>query len=188
MSTWRCKVDDGEIGPIAFQELADLLREGKIGEQTRVRREGAANWEPAWNVVGLMEAARREPPATGSGDYATTERTSARPRDAPGHRLGSARATGGVESGPGILANSATLARVAAAGLVALAATALVHRWVYWKTMIFPPPRDGGAAAYWFPLLGECSALEYALAYVDLFAVAAVVAWWLCGPLATRLR
>ena len=222
MSTWRCKVDDEEIGPVSLQELAALLREGQISERMLVRRDGSDSWEPAWNVVGLMEAARREPAAAGSGDPAATAAdgpaatagdgpaatTSGGPaataghgpaatqsprlppspiHDAPGHRLGSQPATGPTTvAGAGILTNSAT--RGALAGFAALAVTGLLYRWAYWKTMAFPPPRRGGVVVYWFPLFGECNAVEYALLYVDLFVVAAAVAWWLCGPLARRMR
>lgn len=182
MSAWRCKLDEVEIGPMPFQELVALLREGKISERALVRREGSDKWEPAWNVVGLMEAARRE---------AAVEPDSGRDRRNPLFADSCSPPTPPTISpttaaGAGILTNSAT--RGALAGFAALVVTGLVYRWVYWKTMAFPPPRRGGAVTYWFPLFGECGAVEYALLYADLFVLVAAVAWWLCGPLASRAR
>jgi GYF domain 2 len=90
MSTWRFKTDEGELGPVSFKELADLVREGKVKEGALVRREGASNWEPAWHVPGLLTAAGMGEPGdsiqnpkskiqnpkfgrvAGSGDPATT--------------------------------------------------------------------------------------------------------------------
>ena len=57
MSTWLYKIDDRQLGPVSFRELADLVRNGEVTEGAEVCREGTVNWEPAWHVPGLLRAA-----------------------------------------------------------------------------------------------------------------------------------
>jgi hypothetical protein len=60
-SQWFCKVLGREVGPISFEELADLVRKGTLTEEDPVLRKGAHEWKKAREVIGLFRAAAREP-------------------------------------------------------------------------------------------------------------------------------
>ena len=193
MSQWKCKSDDGESGPVSFKELAELLREGKVKQGGLVCREGSPNWEPAWHVPGLMNAAGMTEPGDSIQNSksqiqnpsvltAAVSRIADASDDAYATAPSERRERGKVYPSPFFEI------RAGLAGLVGMVVTGIVYRWAYWKMMAFPPPRRGGATTYWFPLFGECGELEYVLLYVDLFAAVAAAAWWMCGPLVARVR
>ena len=66
-SRWFYKVFDQEMGPVGFQDLAELVRAGTLTEEDRVRREFSEEWTPAREVIGLFRtrqgpAAEAKPP------------------------------------------------------------------------------------------------------------------------------
>jgi hypothetical protein len=192
MSLWCCQLDGKEIGPMPFVELAALARNGTITETTRVRRANAgAPWSPAWTVVGLLEGARphateattqgslNEAPTTRSVDGAPTE----------GHHAAAPPAVVVRRDREG---GHAAVTRGLGCAAVALLVTAAIYRRAYWSALRFPPRRLPGetGGGHFFPLVGECNALECALLYFDLFllvAVAASFAWrWAESKLGTN--
>lgn len=58
-SRWYCRFFEGDRGPLTFDELAQLIRIGKLTERDLVRREGIGDWQPAESVVGLFHRARK---------------------------------------------------------------------------------------------------------------------------------
>ena len=179
MSQWRCKADAGELGPVSFKELAELVREGKVQEGALVRREGASNWEPAWHVPGLFRAAGIVEP----GDSPSVETG----RGSEGE-TGSGSTWQGQETLPQrATPPPLTLANVArgivAAGIGVLA-VGFFYRWANQASLAFPMPPtvvDGELIDCYFPLVGRCTLLECALLYVDVFGVAAVATWHAMG-------
>lgn len=59
-SQWYWEFGDERMGPVSFQELADLLRAGTISDSERVCREGQDTWIEASAVPGLMRASRAD--------------------------------------------------------------------------------------------------------------------------------
>ena len=58
-SQWFLKTSAGEeAGPIAFQDLADLVRSGEVTASDLVRPDWNAEWQRADRVVGLFYMAR----------------------------------------------------------------------------------------------------------------------------------
>ena len=66
-SQWFCKILGREVGPLSFQELAGMLRSRTLTEEDPVRREGAHEWTPAREVIGLLRAAVKRPRALPCG-------------------------------------------------------------------------------------------------------------------------
>ena len=60
-SRWYAKVSQEELGPFGFQDLAKMLRSGRIAQDTLVRREIGGDWTRARDVIGLLRAAAIEP-------------------------------------------------------------------------------------------------------------------------------
>jgi hypothetical protein len=60
-SQWFCKVVGQEVGPLTFQDLAEMVRTGTLKQDDQVRRKGASEWIPAREVIGLFRAAKEEP-------------------------------------------------------------------------------------------------------------------------------
>lgn len=61
-SRWFYRVFDQEMGPVGFQDLAEMVRAGTLTADDRVRREFSQDWTPAREVIGLFRAPR-EPDA-----------------------------------------------------------------------------------------------------------------------------
>lgn len=59
-SLWFCKVLGQEVGPVSFQNLAEMVRSGTLKEEDRVRRRGSGEWIPAREVIGLFRAAEAQ--------------------------------------------------------------------------------------------------------------------------------
>ena len=59
-SQWFCKILGRELGPISFEEMADLVRDGTLTEEDPVLRKGAHEWMKAGEVIGLFRAAAKE--------------------------------------------------------------------------------------------------------------------------------
>lgn len=57
-SRWFYRVFDQEMGPVGFQDLAELVRAGTLTEEDRVRREFGDEWIAAREVIGLFRAAQ----------------------------------------------------------------------------------------------------------------------------------
>ena len=182
MSAWRCKTDDGEIGPVSFKELADLVREGNVKEGALVRREGASNWEPAWHVPGLFRAAGIVEPGDSpavekmegelAGQSALTPALSRRERE---------MGTLPIQNPKSKIQN--VFRGIVAAGIGVLA-VGFFYRWANQAVLAFPMPPtvvDGELIDCYFPLVGRCTVLECALLYLDVFGVAAVATWHAMG-------
>jgi len=60
-SRWYCRVRDEELGPVTFQDMAEMIRAGTLTEGDRVRRELSEEWIPARDVIGLFRAAKGQP-------------------------------------------------------------------------------------------------------------------------------
>jgi hypothetical protein len=56
-SHWFYRVFDQEMGPVGFQDLAELVRAGTLTEEDPVRREFSEEWIRAREVIGLSRAA-----------------------------------------------------------------------------------------------------------------------------------
>jgi len=78
-SRWYLQVEGGEVGPLTFQELAELIRAGKLTEQDRVRRESSGDWIRADEVIGLFHVARQQEPIVPSDASPSTPEDSAPP-------------------------------------------------------------------------------------------------------------
>jgi len=62
-SRWFYKLFDQEVGPVGFQDLAEMVAKGTLTEDDRVRREFSEEWIAARDVIGLFRAAQVAPPA-----------------------------------------------------------------------------------------------------------------------------
>jgi hypothetical protein len=59
MSEWFCRTNNGQVGPVSFQEMAKLLNAAELLDSDQVRRSTDDEWQPAEAVVGLCREARR---------------------------------------------------------------------------------------------------------------------------------
>jgi hypothetical protein len=178
MSQWRCKSDDGELGPVSFKELADLVREGKVKEGALVRREDASNWEPAWHVPGLLRAAgiveAGDSPATSVASGPLSVESALRPP-----------AIVPIENPiPARRDKIQNLARGIVAAAIGVLAVGFFYRRASQAALAFPMPPtvvDGELIDCYFPVIGRCTSLECGLLYVDVFAAAALATWYAAG-------
>ena len=180
MSTWQYKLDDQQLGPVSFAELAELVREGKVSERTQVSRAGTMNWEPAWHVPGLFRAAgiavEGDSPLSETPQTALTPALSRRERE-----------TEAIQNRKSKIQNSNALSllpSIAIAAAIGLLAVGFFYRWAWQATIAFPMPPtivDGELIDCYFPLVGRCTVLECGLLYLDVFAVAAVATWHAVG-------
>jgi len=170
VSTWLYKIDDRQLGPVSFKDLADLVRAEKVTDGTLVCREGTTNWEPAWHVPLLFHAAGIVEP----GDSPATS------------VVGSPLSVASDEGPPAIerIQNPKSkiqdLIRGAIAAAVGLLAVGFFDHWANQAAMAFPMPPtvvDGELIDCYFPVVGRCTMFECALLYLDVFAVAAVATW-----------
>lgn len=184
MSQWRCKIDDHEVYPLSFAELAELLRDGKLDQGAKVCRAGSMNWEPAWHVPGLLRAAGITEP----GDSAPSEAATVRTKDVRGpvssqHAGAVFRSMPPGYGPPGVrgklLTSAGALRGLAAVG-VGVLGVGFFYRWAYQTSLAFPMPAyevDGELIDCFFPLIGRCTFLECGLLYLDVFAITAVATW-----------
>jgi len=189
MSQWRCKLEEGELGPMSFAELAELVRAGTVSEGTRVARVGSSNWEPAWHVPGLLRAGGiTEPgdsPPVEANREALTPTLSQREREAvseisalPGYAPREREKCVAPALSP--RERLILLVRGLVATGVGLLAVGFFYRWAYQSSLAFPMPAhevDGDLINCYFPLVGRCTSFECGLLYFDLFAVAALATW-----------
>jgi hypothetical protein len=73
-SRWFYKLGDQQWGPVAFHDLAALVRTGRLTEKDRVRRDVSQEWTAASEVIGLFRAAEVE-----RGEEETAESAAAPP-------------------------------------------------------------------------------------------------------------
>lgn len=186
MSQWRYKCDGQVTGPISFQELAGLIRNGTLGESARVCRADAMNWQPAWQVPGLYRAAgiveSGDSTVIADSDVAQAGGQGALPR-VPSY------VPPEVRPAPLTMANVVRATIATAAGMLAIA---FFYNWARHTTLAFPLPPlevDGEIIDSYFPLLGRCTSLECCLLYLDMFTMAAIGGWRATarlGPMLTR--
>lgn len=169
---WCCKLEDREVGPMTFQELVDLVREGKVNEGVLVSRAGTLRWEPAWKVVGLFRAAGIVAP----GDSPPP----ADPEVKSAEAIVASAASGAPAQPENPLLTISNAVRSSVAAAVGMVAIAFFYRWGHQTMMTFPMrPQvvDGELIDSYFPVIGRCTRVECFLLYLDVFAVAAVATW-----------
>ena len=66
-SQWFYRIGDEPMGPVTFQDLVRLVREGALTEDHRVRRDMSDQWIAAREVIGLFQAAARQEAAPSTG-------------------------------------------------------------------------------------------------------------------------
>ncbi len=77
-SEWHYRLGERELGPIAYRELIQLVRDGTVREDDLVRAEWPMDWQRADSVVGLFHMARRqESPAAPEHNGVSAEATAA---------------------------------------------------------------------------------------------------------------
>jgi hypothetical protein len=182
VSAWHYKLNDQQLGPVSFKELAELVRQRTVGEGTPVCRAGTMNWEPAWRVPGLFRAAgiveRGDSPAPVEKAAALTPpqgEIGAGLRELPGYVPVAARSP---------LLTLAQVFRGLIAAVVGVLTVGFFYRWACQAAIAFPMPPtlvDGDLIDSYFPAVGRCTRIECGLLYVDVFAVAAVAAWHAVG-------
>jgi len=64
---WFCKVLDREMGPLGFEDLAELARSGTLAGGDPVRPEGSDEWTAAQEVAGLFASSENEPARAARG-------------------------------------------------------------------------------------------------------------------------
>lgn len=172
MTQWFYKVGDVETGPVAFEDLVRLLREGTLDESVPVRREGSTAWARAWTVPMLAAALERAKSAAEAASHARAAAPQPSEPNAEPHAQRAATARTRATRPANRLDWLVPLVGGAIAVLVAYAAAA--------RAMRFPPSRlkDGETGDYYFVFVGRCEAWECALLYFDVFCVAAAIAWW----------
>jgi hypothetical protein len=70
-SRWFYRLGDQEWGPVAFHDLAALVRTGRLTENDRVRRDVSQEWTAASEVIGLFRTAEAQTPVGDSARSAT---------------------------------------------------------------------------------------------------------------------
>ncbi len=137
-SLWFCKVLGQEVGPVSFEDMAEMVRSGTLKEEDRVRRRGSGEWIAAREVVGLFRAPKAQPaqaaPAVGKTEAAsapgkTQEPGQPRPAQPP----------------PARPRRTITRQVLLGIGLVAamLLVVGLVTAWRSGRRRRFPEPRVG---------------------------------------------
>jgi len=58
---WYYTMGDEEIGPIPAAELKALAKDGTIGPNTQVWKEGMAEWTTASKIKGLIPPRKKKP-------------------------------------------------------------------------------------------------------------------------------
>ena len=68
---WFRREDGREVGPLSFQTLVAMVREGILKEDDRVRMEHQRKLIAVRDVLGLMQAAQRTPASAAKTRLAT---------------------------------------------------------------------------------------------------------------------
>ena len=69
-SRWICIIDGVESGPHSIQELAALVRTGRLSTDAFVRSQGSNDQVPAEDVIALMNTVRTQQSASESAQTA----------------------------------------------------------------------------------------------------------------------
>jgi len=143
-SHWFCRVGDEEVGPVTFQEMAQMVRDGRLTEGDRVRREMSSEWVAARGVIGLFRAAASLPASPAAGPPASP---AAGPPPAPPKPKEAPRRVARERSAPGDRRRDRP--RWVWIGGFAVLVIAVVTVWRSRSTRIppFPKSRTGAAAA-----------------------------------------
>ncbi|MHC4562215.1 MAG: GYF domain-containing protein [Planctomycetota bacterium] len=56
MNEWYCTVDGARYGPVGLEELLDWARQGRLGADELVWKDGMSEWRPASGVAELSDA------------------------------------------------------------------------------------------------------------------------------------
>jgi hypothetical protein len=176
---WCCKLHGRELGPMSFQELVELVRDGTVTAEVQVSRAGTLRWEPAWKVVGLFRAAGIVAP----GDSPPIDRTT---KNNAADAAPAASCLAPRPRTPSLTALDVVRGGIAA--VVGILAMGFFYQWARQTTMTFPMPPtvvEGEMIDCYFPIVGRCTRFEWFLLYVDVFVIAAMATW---HALAGRLQ
>ena len=191
MSTWNCRIQNSEVGPLSFDDLVELVRAGKVGPGDLVCRSGGmGQWQAAREVIGLFRAAARprgpaglHPDGTDSAVAPNAPGAVAQPADggggtqATGLRAGNRRATEAIRRGAPQRARAMLIA-----GIMAIMVLTVVG-WQLGQPERFPAkPSSVSPRTYNFPVVGEVSGFAMFLLCGDVVAVAGIA-----GKLGIRL-
>jgi hypothetical protein len=179
-SQWFYRIGGEESGPHSFDELAELVRSGRITEEVSIRRQGADRWTPASEVVGLFRAARREPAA----DVSPLVESPAEPSPAVAPPRAKRSEEDAEESEPPVRRRGLPIA-VATCVLgvgIAIGTGWQVTRREVPRFQRLPPP----APIYFFGF-GPLTRFDYIVCWADVMGVAAGGLWWTASRM-TRKR
>ncbi len=180
-SRWICIIDGVESGPHSFQELAALIRTGRLSTESRVRSQESNQWVPAEDVIGLMRAVRMQQSASESASV-----ESARTAGSLWNDVVSAASTATPDAarsgrrGRRVHSHSASSALVQLfAGAACLLGLALGISSV-WREVIIDVPRfqfEPPPAPIHFFGFGPLSQSEYLFCWLDVALVAFILVW-----------
>ena len=94
MANWYVNHNNVETGPVSATELKSLVSEGKVGANTKVRREDMPNWVLAQNVKGLLPL-RKPSNDKDVGNHAPEDSDS---EVAPSHHTAASRLVAGMKT------------------------------------------------------------------------------------------
>jgi hypothetical protein len=60
MQDWYYTINGKQFGPVSFEELQNLLDQGRLYRQDMVWQKGMSDWQPAGTIAGLAPSKRRE--------------------------------------------------------------------------------------------------------------------------------
>ena len=135
-SQWFCKVLGQEMGPLSFQDLAEMLRAGTLTESDPVRRKESSQWTPARDIIGLLRAAKIEADETVPPDSESPPELAPPPCEPTKPKPASRKVFIPRPGRRGLL-------WMGGVGVVALVAVLAVWTWRARQSRRFPEPRLG---------------------------------------------
>ena len=183
-SRWYCRTLGQELGPVAFGDLVEMVRQGSLGRDDQVRRDNSTRWSRAEEVVGLFRAA-------------TLQSRDTQPQSSDGSsEIPTAGGPSAVSDRPLVVIES----RSSPEGyrpFIYVAVTAALLSVVAFVLWLFENPNERFPASrtlrqskqhQTLPVFGQASAIEIAVLWGDLAAVAAGSLWWISMSAARRFR
>ncbi|NQT17184.1 MAG: DUF4339 domain-containing protein, partial [Planctomycetes bacterium] len=147
-SQWFCRVLGQEMGPLSFQDLAEMVRAGTLTDNDPVRRKESSEWTPAGEVIGLFRAAKSEAAETAPPDSEAPPEPAPTPREPTKPKPALWK---GFVPRPG----RRGLLWMGGVGVVALVAVLTVWAWRARQSRRFPEPRLGKPRAVEADALAE---------------------------------
>ena len=148
-SRWFYRVFDQEMGPVGFQDLAELVRAGTLTEEDPVRREFSEDWIAARAVIGLFRAAQgpavEAEPAEAPGAPGQREAVRESPQIISATAVGEQHSSPNEAASPGTeprrrrrLPRMGVTAGVIAAIVLVVAAIVGYEMWSHRRSRVFP--------------------------------------------------